>query len=55
MSEILQPVILVADRQVLCECGKPAVFFTLEGETYDFDYAIWCQECYEKDDEVIDG
>ena len=48
---VWQPIMLVADHPVLCECGKPAIILTLEGSTEDFDYIAWCQACFEKEED----
>ena len=53
-SEVWQPVVLVTDQPVMCECGKPAIFIALEGETSDFDYVALCQSCFEQEDEEED-
>lgn len=45
--DVWQPVLLVTDKPMLCECGKAAIILTLEND----DYTAWCQACFEKEDE----
>ena len=52
----LQPVVLVTDHPLMCDCGALAVFVTLEDELApdgerDFSYTGWCQRCYEQEDD----
>jgi hypothetical protein len=44
---VWQPILLLTDKAVLCECGKPAIILTLEND----DYTAWCQMCFEKEDD----
>jgi len=46
-NAIMQPVLLVTDKPMLCECGKPAIILTLEND----DYTAWCQACFEKEED----
>ena len=42
-----QPVMILTEQPVLCECGKLAIIMTLIGE----DYTAYCQACFEREDE----
>ena len=48
-----QPIMLIVERRVECECGVLAVFLILdekqsEDEKQKFGYTSCCQDCFEK-------
>lgn len=50
-ESIWQPMLVMTDTPLLCECGKPAIIAVVDGQAPDYDLETWCQECFEKDDE----
>jgi hypothetical protein len=48
-----QPVMLVLEKRMECDCGALAIFVTLDytvGEDgkRDYKYNAWCQHCFKK-------
>lgn len=54
-TEVLQPVMLIVSKPLLCDCGAAAIYLVMEDvETpdgkRDLDYGAYCQSCFEKDE-----
>ena len=47
-----QPVILILDRRLECDCGALAIFITgtVSDDEYNSmkDVDVWCQDCFDK-------
>ena len=46
-----QPVMLIVEKRLECQCGTLAIFVILDGNAQrgdkeDMDYSAWCQECW---------
>lgn len=53
-----QPVMLVTQGRIECDCGALAVFVILDGapnRIEEWNYSAWCQQCFEREQEQVYG
>ena len=62
MSVKWQPVMLVVNQRIECDCGSMAIFIVLddmerdgEGKFTNWSYSAWCQSCWEREQGEIEA
>jgi hypothetical protein len=54
-----QPILLIVEHRMECECGALAIFVRLDDEIHEdgkhnFKYTAWCQDCFMKAQEEVE-
>lgn len=57
-----QPVTLIVNNRLECECGAMAIFIVLDdmerddtGKFTNWSYSAWCQSCWEREQGKIES
>jgi len=55
-----QPIMLIVNHRIECDCGALAIFVILNEEErdedgkYNWNYTAWCQSCWKKAQEELE-